>query len=233
MKLFIALIALVLMVGNAYADDSASLKTKKDRVSYSIGMDVGRSLKQQELDIDPDILNKGIQDVLSGKTPLMSEEEFRAAMTELKKDLMTKQMEQRAEAGVKNRKESEAFLSENSKKDGVVTLPSGLQYTVIEEGNGEIPKLTDTVTVHYHGTLIDGTEFDSSYERGQPATFPVSGVIAGWTEALQLMKAGSKWKLFIPSKLAYGERGAGRTIGPNSALIFDVDLISVKEGSGK
>jgi FKBP-type peptidyl-prolyl cis-trans isomerase FklB len=142
-------------------------------------------------------------------------------------------MARQKELGEKNKKEGEAFLAENKKKEGVTTLPSGLQYKIMKEGDGQIPKSTDTVTVHYRGTLIDGTEFDSSYTRGQPATFPVKGVIAGFSEALQLMKVGSKWQLFIPSNLAYGERGAGDDIGPNASLIFDIELISIKEEAVK
>jgi len=142
---------------------------------------------------------------------------------------MTKQEEETKKLGEKNRKEGEAFLAANKKKEGVKTLASGLQYKVIKPGTGKKPKSTDTVTTHYRGTLIDGTEFDSSYNRGQPATFPVHGVIPGWTEALQLMEEGAKWQLFIPSKLGYGERGAGQAIGPNATLIFEVELVSVQE----
>lgn len=234
MKILITLLGIIFLACTAHAEENTALKTKKEKISYGIGMDVGKSLKQQELDVDPEIVSRGINDILSGNKPLMTEEEFRSFMTELKKDMMAKQMEQRAEAGIRNKEESETFLAENGEKDGVVTLPSGLQYKVIEEGTGATPKLTDTVTVHYRGTLIDGTEFDSSHGRGQPATFPVNGVIPGWTEALQLMKTGAKWKLFIPSDLAYGERGAGRSIiGPNAALIFDVELLSIKENAGK
>ena len=148
--------------------------------------------------------------------------------TELQKELMEKQAERNKQLAEKNKTEGEAFLAQNSKKEGVKTLPSGLQYKVIKEGTGKTPKADDTVVTNYRGTSIDGTEFDSSYKRGQPATFPVKGVIAGWTEALQLMKEGSKWELFIPSNLAYGERGAGNFIGPNAALVFEIELITVK-----
>lgn len=158
----------------------------------------------------------------------MSEEEYRNTMANFRKEMMAKQQAQMKTKGEKNKKEGDAFLAENKDKKGIVSLPSGLQYKVIKEGEGDTPKATDKVTVHYRGTLIDGTEFDSSYGRGEPATFPVNGVIPGWTEALQLMNAGSKWQLFIPSKLAYGERGAGGKIGPNSTLIFDVELISIQ-----
>jgi FKBP-type peptidyl-prolyl cis-trans isomerase FklB len=161
----------------------------------------------------------------------MTEQEVNETLTAFQKEMAAQQAERNKILVEKNKKEGEIFLAENKKKEGVVTLPSGLQYKVIKEGTGETPKLTDTVTVNYSGTLIEGTEFDSSYRRGQPATFPVKGVIAGWTEALQLMKVGSKWQLFIPSNLAYGERGAGRDIGPNTTLIFDVELLSIKEGA--
>ena len=179
------------------------------------------------MDVDPELLSRGIKDVFSGNKPLMTDEEFRDTMTNMKKEMMAKQETRMKEAGERNKIEGEAFLAENSKKEGVVTLPSGLQYEVIQTGSGDSPKATDQVTVNYKGTLIDGTEFDSSYRRGEPAKFKVNGVIRGWTEALQLMKPGSMWKLYIPSALAYGERGAGRQIGPNAALIFEVELIAV------
>jgi len=159
---------------------------------------------------------------------LMTEEEIRESLSALQKELMEKQAEKTKLMGEKNKKEGEAFLAENKKKEGVVTLPSGLQYKVIKEGTGKQPSADATVETNYRGTLIDGTEFDSSYKRGQAATFPVNGVIAGWTEALQLMKEGAKWQLFVPANLAYGERGAGNVIGPNATLIFEVELISVK-----
>jgi FKBP-type peptidyl-prolyl cis-trans isomerase FklB len=152
-------------------------------------------------------------------------------MNTFKEEMTKKQEEAMKKAAEKNKKDGAAFLAENKKKEGVVTLPSGLQYKIITQGTGNTPKATDTVTVNYRGSLVDGTEFDSSYKRGQPATFPVNGVIKGWTEALQLMKEGAKWQLFIPSDLAYGEKGAGNVIGPNATLIFDVELISAKEAS--
>jgi FKBP-type peptidyl-prolyl cis-trans isomerase FklB len=163
----------------------------------------------------------------------MTEQEVNQTMMNFQKDMMAKQQARTKELGEKNKKEGEAFLAENKKKEGVITLPSGLQYKVIKEGDGKIPTINDTVTVHYRGTLIDGKEFDSSYTRGQPVTFPVKGVIPGFSEALQLMKGGSKWQLFVASNLAYGERGAGEEIGPNATLIFDIELISIKEGTSK
>jgi FKBP-type peptidyl-prolyl cis-trans isomerase FklB len=232
MKLrLIAVLGVMLLISQVNAEEKLVLKDQKDKVSYSIGMEIGNNLKKQSIDIDLDILVQGIKDSFSGNKTLLTEQEFRDTITALQKELKAKQIERAKELAEKNKEEGEAFLAENKKKEGVITLPSGLQYKVITEGTGEIPKLTDTVTVNYRGTLIDGTEFDSSFRRGQPATFTVNGVIAGWIEALQLMKVGSKWQLFIPSTLAYGERGAGRDIGPNATLIFDIELLSIKEGA--
>lgn len=231
MKIAAAALSVILLAGTVYAANGIVLKNKKDKESYAIGLDIGKNFKSQSIDIDPDVLVKGIKDVLSGNKPLMTDEEVQATMTDFRKEMMDKQTARTKEAGEKNKKEGEAFLAENKKKDGVVTLPSGLQYKIIKEGSGAKPKATDTVTVNYRGTLIDGTEFDSSYKRGQPASFKVTGVIQGWTEALQLMKTGSKWQLFVPPSLAYGERGAGRDITPNATLIFDVELISVQENA--
>ncbi len=226
---FIAVLGILLLAFHAGAEEQAALKSKKDKVSYGIGADIARNMKVQSIDIDPDLVARGMKDVLSGGKTLMSEEEIKETLTALRQEVMARQAEELKKIGEKNKKEGEAFLEENKKKEGVKTLPSGLQYKVITEGTGKTPKATDTVTVNYRGTLVNGTEFDSSYKRGQPATFPVNGVIPGWTEALQLMKEGAKWQLFIPSGLAYGERGAGGgIIGPNSVLIFDVELISVK-----
>ena len=207
---------------------SNALKTQKDKVSYGIGMNIGKNLQRDAVDVDTDLLSRGLKDALSGGKTLMNEEEYRATMTALQKEMMEKQAEAARKLAEKNKTEGEAFLAANGKKEGVVTLPSGLQYKVIQSGTGKTPKATDTVETNYRGTLVDGTEFDSSYKRGQTATFPVNGVIAGWTEALQKMKEGDKWQLFVPSNLAYGERGAGREIGPNATLIFEVELIAVK-----
>jgi FKBP-type peptidyl-prolyl cis-trans isomerase FklB len=227
MNKFLAILGVFLLTSVVYAEGNSVLKTEKDRISYSIGMDIGNNFKKQSLDIDPDILTKGIKDALSGSKPLMTEQETIETMTNLRKQVMAKQAEMMKEAGTQNKVKGDKFLAENKKKDGVITLPSGLQYKIINKGSGDSPKLTDEVSVNYRGTLIDGTEFDSSYRRGKPATFKVNAVISGWTEALQIMKPGSKWQLYIPSSLAYGERGAGRDIGPNAALIFDVELLSV------
>ncbi len=200
------------------AQEKSVLKNQKEKVSYIIGMDIGNNLKKQSVDADPNSLLRGIQDALSGAKPLLSQEQIQETMVAFQKEMAEKQKQR-----------GEAFLSENKKKEGVKTLPSSLQYKVIKAGTGKKPKASDTVTVNYRGTLIDGTEFDSSLRRGQPATFPVSGVIPGWTEALQLMAEGAKWQLFVPPNLAYGERGAGGLIGPNATLIFEVELISVQE----
>lgn len=235
MKLILSVVlGVALMAGQAYSEDKPVLKDKKEKVSYSIGLDIGNTLKRQSIEIDPDVLAKGLKDSYTGGKPLMSEQEVRETMMAFQKEMMAKQQERMKALSEKNKKEGDAFLAENKKKDGVKTLSSGLQYKVITEGKGNMPKATDSVTVNYKGTLIDGTEFDSSYKRGQPATFPVKGVIAGWTEALQLMKEGSKWQLVIPSNLAYGEQGAGNNIGPNAVLIFEVELISIaKENADK
>lgn len=227
----IAVLGLLLLVNQVGAVENLVLKDQKDKVSYSIGMDIGNNLKKQSIDIDPDILAQGIKDAFSGGKTLLTEQEFRDTMTAFQTEFRAKQIERLKELADKNKKEGEAFLAENKEKEGVMTLPSGLQYKIIKEGTGETPKLEDTVTVNYHGSLIDGTEFDSSHRRGQPATFSLKNVIAGWAEALQLMKAGSKWQLFVPSNLAYGERGAGSDIGPNATLVFDIELLSIKEGA--
>jgi FKBP-type peptidyl-prolyl cis-trans isomerase FklB len=212
-----------------------TLETQKQKVSYSIGLDIGRNLKRGEIDIDLEALARGLKDAISDSTPLLTDAQMQATMVQFQQEMMAKQQEkttqQSEEAkmlGEKNQKDGEVFLAENAKMEGVTTLPSGLQYKVIKSGSGPKPKLTDEVTTHYRGTLINGTEFDSSYKRGKPTSFPVNGVIAGWTEALQLMPVGSKWQLFIPSNLAYGSRGAGGDIGPNATLIFDIELLAIK-----
>ena len=230
MKLrLLTILGIVLLASPANSGENLVLKSQKDKISYVIGVDIGRNLQKGSIDFDPDILAKGIKDALSGGKPLLTEQEIRETTAVFQKELMAKQEEVAKKLGEKNKKEGEAFLSENKKKEGVKTLPSGLQYKVIKEGTGKKPKITDTVTTHYRGTLIDGIEFDSSYRRGKPASFPVNGVIPGWTEALQLMGEGAKWQLFIPPNLAYGERGAGRDIGPDATLIFEIELISIQE----
>jgi len=230
MKIAAVTLSVILLAGTVYAKEKIVLKDVKDKVSYSIGLDIGKNFKSQSIDINPDILVKGIKDAVSESKPLMTDEEIRDTMTNFRNEMKAKQEKRMGEAAEKNKKEGEAFLAENKKKEGVVTLPSGLQYKIITEGKGDNPKPTDMVTVNYRGTLIDGTEFDSSasHGHGEPSTFKVSGVIPGWVEALQLMKPGSKWQLFIPPSLAYGEHSAGRNIGPNTTLIFEVELISIQ-----
>jgi len=226
MNLRIVIIALsvLLAMSSVFGAEKTALNTHKDKLSYALGIDVGNSLKMNAIDVDADILAKGIKDALSGGQTLMTEQEVRATLADLQKDIQAKMQEKMKTLAEKNRKEGEAFLVENKKKEGVKTLPNGLQYKIITEGKGKSPKDTDTVTVNYRGTFLDGTEFDSSYKRGEPATLPMKGVIKGWTEALQLMKVGSKWELFIPSNLAYGETGRPG-IPPNSVLIFEVELL--------
>jgi FKBP-type peptidyl-prolyl cis-trans isomerase FklB len=224
MKRFIVIVSASLIAFPLFGQEkSPQLKDQKDKVSYSIGMQIGFNLGRQKVDINPDILAAGIKDSLAGK-PQLTPEQVKEVMAQFEKDMEQKQKE----LGEKNKTEGAKFLEENKKKPGVKTTASGLEYKVEKEGTGPQPKATDMVTVNYRGTLIDGTEFDSSYKRGQPATFPVNGVIKGWTEALQLMKKGAKYQLFIPSNLAYGERAMGPDIGPNSTLIFEVELMDVK-----
>ena len=205
------------------------LKTDKEKLSYAIGMNIGQSMKKDSLDIDPAILSRAIKDAVTGSKPAMTEEEARTIVTAFRTEMVKKQQAEAQKAGEVNKQAGDKFLAENKTKDGVVTLPSGLQYKVIKQGDGPKPTASDTVVTNYRGTLIDGKEFDSSYKRGQPATFPVGQVIKGWTEALQLMPVGSKWQLYIPSSLAYGDRGAGGDIGPNSTLVFDIELLSIEQ----
>jgi FKBP-type peptidyl-prolyl cis-trans isomerase len=212
-----------------------TLKTDKDKESYSIGLNIGRSMKKDAVDVDPAVLARGIKDALAGGKTLMTDEEIKTTMTALsasvrkKQEDLHKEQEAKLQAmGAENKTEGEAFLAANKGKDGVVSLPSGLQYKVLSEGTGPKPAAADTVVCNYKGTLINGTEFDSSSKHGGPATFSVGQVIKGWTEALQLMPVGSKWQLFVPSDLAYATRTAGPDIGPNSTLVFEVELLSIQ-----
>ena len=207
------------------------LKTQKDKFSYALGMKMGANLKKQSVPVDPAILARGLKDGLAGGKTLLTDDEAQAALKAMQDDLRAKQQAKIQEAAGANKKEGEAFLSANKGKEGVVALASGLQYKILKEGTGPKPAATDSVVCNYQGTLINGKEFDSSYKRGQPATFPVNGVIKGWTEALQLMPVGSKWQLFIPADLAYGDRGAGADIGPGETLIFEVELLSIEDKS--
>ncbi len=213
----------------AVAGEELQLDSLKDKVSYAIGLSIGKNMKQDNVELDPDLLLRGLKDALSGAKPLLTEAQIQEAMVAFQKEMQAKAAEARKASGEKSKKEGEEFLAANKKAAGVVTLPSGLQYKIIKKGNGKVsPKATDTVVTHYRGTLLDGTEFDSSIKRGEPAEFEVGGVIPGWTEALQLMKVGDKWELYVPAELAYGERGAGRAIGPNATLVFEVELLEIK-----
>lgn len=234
MKIRLMAILAVLSVGIAACQQKDikkdDLKTSKDKVSYSIGLDIGKTLKRQSIEINEDALLQGVKDAIKKDSLyLLTDAEIRQTMMDFQKEMMEKQTAKLKELGDKNKKEGEAFLAENKSKEGVKTTASGLQYKVISSGNGATPKATDKVKVNYRGTLINGTEFDNSYKRGEPLVFNVNSVIKGWTEALQLMKVGDKWQVFIPSELAYGEQGAGQTIPPNSTLIFDVELLGIEK----
>ncbi|HEY3973395.1 MAG TPA: FKBP-type peptidyl-prolyl cis-trans isomerase [Candidatus Sulfotelmatobacter sp.] len=216
---------------SAKSATTLTLKTQKEKASYALGMKIGGDLRRQSVNtaIDPALTARGLKDALAGsKTMLMTEDEEKAALTQLQTEMRGKMEAKSKEAAAVGHKEGDAFLAANKSKDGVVTLPSGLQYKILTAGTGPKPTASDTVTVNYKGTLIDGSEFDSSYKRGQPATFPVGGVIKGWTEALQLMPVGSKWQLFIPADLAYGDQGRPG-IPPGATLVFEVELISIGE----
>lgn len=227
-KLFTLIVGLGLLAVQAAAGDATTLKTDKERVNYAIGVNIISNIRQQGVDIDLDLVLKGMQDAYSGAKLPLSDEELRKAIEQYHVAVRQKRGQMTARASEDNRKAGEAFLAENKKKEGVVTLPSGLQYKIIKAGDGRKPSDTDTVECNYRGTLLNGTEFDSSRRTGKPATFKVSGVIPGWREALKLMPVGSIWQLVVPSSLAYGERGTGGTIGPNATLIFEVELVAIK-----
>lgn len=210
------------------AAEKTVLKDEKERLSYSFGVNIGKNLKMQSVDIDPEILSQGVKAAYTDSELLMVEEEIQNVLAAYEQEMRNKHAARASELADQNKAEGEEFLTANRDKEGVIVLPSGLQYKVIKEGTGKTPNISDMVKAHYRGTLIDGTEFDSSYERGEPAILPVGGVIKGWTEALQMMKEGAQWKLFIPSELAYGIRGAGNQIGPNATLIFDIELLSIE-----
>jgi FKBP-type peptidyl-prolyl cis-trans isomerase FklB len=220
---FVIAIAMAL-AGTASAQEASELKSPKARLSYALGMDLGNQFKGQSVELDPDSFARALKDVMSGRKLLMTEEQARATLAELQKTIMQKEQAQ----AEKNKAGGQAFLAKNKTAAGVVTLPSGLQYKILKAGAGKKPTLEDTVVCHYRGTLINGTEFDSSYKGNEPVSFPLKGVIKGWTEALQLMPMGSKWQLFIPPGLAYGDRGAGDAVPPNATLIFEVELLSIK-----
>ena len=221
-------LALAALAVQIQAEDKTILKDLKDKAGYSIGANIGSGLKQDGVDVNIDALVAGLKESFTGAATQLTAEQQQEALTAFQKEMAEKATAQQKVRGEKAKKEGEEFLAANKAKDGVKTLPSGLQYKVLSEGNGAQPKPTDQVTVNYRGTLVDGTEFDSSYKRGEPVTFGVSEVIKGWSEALPMMKSGAKWQLFVPAGLAYGERGAGRDIRPNATLVFEVELIGVK-----
>jgi FKBP-type peptidyl-prolyl cis-trans isomerase len=233
-KQWTAALVLGLLAATAIAQENPALKDQKEKLSYALGANIGSSIRQQGIDVDPAIVGKGLADAFSGGKMLLTEEEIHAVLNSAQEEFRKKQTALRAEKAEAAKKQGDAFLAANKSKEGVVTLPSGLQYKVLKAGTGQKPTADDTVVCQYRGTLIDNTEFDSSYKRNEPATFPVRGVIKGWTEALQLMPVGSKWQLVIPPDLAYGENGAGNgAIPPNATLIFEVELLSIKDKTAK
>jgi len=212
--------------GQMSTDNDADISTKVDSVSYSIGIDIGKNFKQQDIEINPNVMLQGIKHAMAD-TSFLTDEELKIVMTNFQTEMREKQQAKKTESSKKNKEEAEMFFAENKNKEGVITLESGVQYKVLKKGNGKTPKLSSTVEAHYAGRLLDGTEFDNSYKRGTPIKTQVTGVIKGWTEVLQLMQEGDKWEVYIPSEMAYGERGGGPQIGPGAALIFEMELISV------
>lgn len=225
----VSVLAVTLASSSLPAQETPVLQSEVDRVNYGIGVGVARNFSNQGLEVNLDLVIRGMRDAHAGAPLLLTEEELARTMNAFQKELRRRQAEAFKAAGEKNLKEGEAFLAENAKKEGVTVLPSGLQYRVLKTGAGKIPTATDSAECHYRGTFIDGREFDNSYKMGKPVTFKIQGgVIPGWSEALKLMPEGSKWELFLPSRLAYGERGAGSQIGPNMALVFEIELLAVK-----
>ncbi len=210
-----------------------TLTTQKEKVSYAIGMQIGKNLTREGVDIDTAVFLRGLVDVVTGSKPLLTEDEARNVISSLQQEMLAKREAEMKTLGEANKKEGESFLAENKKKEGVVTLPSGLQYKIVKQGTGPKPVATDSVVCNYRGTLVNGKEFDSSYKRGQPAAFPVNGVIKGWTEVLQLMPVGSKYQIWVPSELAYGPRAGSPEIGPNATLVFDIELLEIKKNDEK
>jgi FKBP-type peptidyl-prolyl cis-trans isomerase FklB len=217
-----------LLIGSVNAEEKKEFKNPEEAMSYSIGYQVGAEFAKHGIVVDPEIITEGVRDGLSGAEPKLSEEDMKARLSDLEAQVKQAKQKDMVKQVAKTLAEGETFLAENGKKKGIVTLPSGLQYQVLQKGEGPSPKPTDRVMVHYRGTFIDGTEFDNSYRRGKPITFALDRVIKGWTEGLQIMKPGAKWRLFIPAKLAYGKKGLGSRIPPNSALIFEVELIFIE-----
>ena len=224
----IPVIALILVACQGNTQEKVQVKTQKDSVSYGIGMTIANNFKKQSVDIDPIVFGQAVKDVLTGAKTLLTEDQAQDALAGLQQRMMATQSERMKTLGEKNKKEGDAYLAENKKKEGVKTTPSGLQYKVLKEGTGPKPTEKQTVTVNYRGMLIDGTEIDNSYKRGEPATREVTGFIKGWVEGLQLMPVGSKFQFVIPSALAYGSAGSGPVIGPDAVLVFEVELLSVK-----
>lgn len=225
---WLAVLGLAFLAAQAGAAAKPVLKTEKDKVSYAMGVDMARGLKQQEVDVNPDALVRGLQDALAGRKLLMDEEDIKQTRAKFVGEVRRKQYQARLLAGEKNKAEGDAFLAANKTQEGVVTLESGLQYKILKAGEGRKPTAEDTVEVNYRGSFVNGTEFDSSYSRGQPATISLKEAIPAWREALQLMPVGSTWQLFVHPRLAYGERGLGPVIGPNATLIFEVELLGIK-----
>ena len=215
--------------GSQAAAPAPAFKTQKEKLSYAIGMEMGKGVKSQGLDVDPTILMQGLKDALSDAKPQMSEDELRQVITALQQEIRQKQMQVQEAAAAENKTKGDAFLAENAKKEGMVVLPDGLQYKILTAGQGKKPAESDTVLCNYKGTFVDGSEFDSSAKAGKPVPFEVKNVIPGFKEVLQLMPVGSKWQVFVPSNLAYGERGAGGVIGPNATLIFEIELVSIQD----
>jgi FKBP-type peptidyl-prolyl cis-trans isomerase FklB len=217
--------------GSQAATPAAGFKTQKEKVSYAIGMEMGKGVKAQGLDLDPSVLAAGLRDAMSGAKPQMSEEELKQVISSLQQEMRQKQMQAQEAAAMENKTKGDAFMADNANKEGVVALPDGLQYKILTSGQGKKPVESDTVLCNYKGTFVDGTEFDSSAQAGKPVPFEVKNVIPGFKEVLQLMPVGSKWQVFVPSNLAYGERGAGGVIGPNATLIFEIELVSIADSS--
>jgi len=228
-QMWVLCMVLTLVPVRAGAESPATLATPKDKVSYALGVQAAKSMKQQGIDVDPDLMMRGLKDALSGKKLLLPESDLGKALRMYQAELRQKRTAEQRLAAAENQKKGDAFLAANAKKDGVVTLPGGLQYKILKAGQGNVPTVADRVQVQYRGTHIDGTEFDSSYDKATPTTIPVKGAtIAGWTEALTRMPVGSKWQLVIPPNLAYGTRGAGSIVGPNETLIFELELLAIK-----
>ena len=218
----------VIVAGMAHRADGQTLKTDKEKTSYAIGVQMGSDMRHYGMEVDPDLVAKGFSDAYAARKLLLSDQQMSETIAGVDKLMTARSADMLKQDAERNRQEGQAFLAQNMRKDGVKTLPSGLQYRIMKTGTGRTPRATDTVVVNYRGTFIDGTEFDSSYRRGQPFVAPVNSVIKGWIEALQLMNVGSKWQLFIPPQLAYGQQGAPPGIGPNATLIFEVELLSIK-----